>query len=131
MTGFICFMLAAVFSWTTMSTVAGNSTLPLTWSPCVWVLMIRTTGFVLSSLILSRIGVPQPGFFVSTTVMPSAMTNTAVFPPPPLRRKKLSLSFSTSTTLGAGGCWYAFTAIDNVAIATSVESTMARLMRAS
>ena len=40
-------------------------------------------------------------------------------------------SRTRSTTLGAGGCWYAFTAIDNVAIATSVDSTMARLMRAS
>jgi hypothetical protein len=29
-TGAIRFMLAAVFSWTTTSTVAGNSTLPLT-----------------------------------------------------------------------------------------------------
>src|SRR6266404_60467 len=28
-------MLALVFSWVTMSMVAGNSTLPLTWSACV------------------------------------------------------------------------------------------------
>ena len=60
-------MLALVFSCTTTSTVAGNSTLPLTWSPCVWVLISIVTGFGVSSLILSRIGLPQPGFFASTT----------------------------------------------------------------
>jgi hypothetical protein len=37
-------MFLAVFSWVTTSTVAGNSTLPLTWSPCVWVLMIILIG---------------------------------------------------------------------------------------
>ena len=55
-TGFICFISAAVFSWTTMSTVAGNSTLPLTWSPWVCVLTISVTGFGVSSLILSITG---------------------------------------------------------------------------
>ena len=65
-------MFAFVFSCVTTSTVAGNSTLPLTWSPCVWVLMIVVTGFGVSSLILSRIGWPQPGFFVSTTTTPVA-----------------------------------------------------------
>ena len=99
-------MLAFVFSCTTTSTVAGNSTLPLTWSPCVWVLMMRTTGLLDSSLILSRMGWPQPGFFVSTTVMPFAPTNTAVLPPPPFRTNRLSLSFSTAITLGAAaGAW--------------------------
>ena len=33
----------------------------------------RVTGFGVSSLILSRIGWPQPGFFVSTTVTPLAV----------------------------------------------------------
>ena len=93
-------MFALVFSWTMTSTVAGNSTLPLTWSPCVCVLMIVVTGFGVSSLILSRIGWPQPGFFVSTTTTPSAPTKTAVLPPPPFSMNRLSLSFSTSTTFG-------------------------------
>ncbi len=96
-------MFAAVFSCATISTVVGNSTFPLTWSPCVWELMILVIGLLLSSLILVRIGCPQPGFLVSTTVMPSACTNTAVFPPPPFSTKKLSFSLSTSTTMGAAG----------------------------
>ena len=60
-----------------------------------------------SSLILSRIGWPQPGFFVSTTMTPFVWTNTAVLPPPPFSTNRLSLSFSTSTTFGAAaacGC---------------------------
>ena len=32
--------------------------------------MIRTMGFGVSSLIFARIGAPQPGFLVSTTVTP-------------------------------------------------------------
>ena len=76
-------MLVLVFSCATTSTVAGNSTLPLTWSPCVCVLISIVTGFGVSSLILSRIGLPQPGFFASTTVTPLAVTKTAVLPPPP------------------------------------------------
>src|SRR5580693_6400666 len=63
--GTIFSMLALVFSWVTMSIVAGNSTLPPTWSACVWVLISRTTGLLVSSLILSRIGWPQPGFLAS------------------------------------------------------------------
>ena len=46
--------------------------------------MMNPPGFGVSSLILSRIGWPQPGFFASTTVTPFAPTNTAVLPPPPL-----------------------------------------------
>jgi len=38
-------MLVFVFSCVTTSTVAGNSTLPLTWSPCVWVLISVVIGF--------------------------------------------------------------------------------------
>src|SRR5437773_50348 len=94
-------MLVFVFSCTMMSTVAGKSTLPLTWSPCVWVLISVVTGLLVSSLILSRTGWPQPGFFASTTTTPVPVMNTAVFPPPPLSTNRLSLSFSTSTILGA------------------------------
>jgi hypothetical protein len=79
-------MLTFVFSCVTMSTVAGNSTLPLTWSPWVWVLISVVTGFGVSSFTLSRIGWPQPGFFASTTVTPLAVTKTAVLPPPPCPR---------------------------------------------
>ncbi len=45
--------------------------------------MIVVTGFGLSSWIFARIGAPQPGFFVSTTVMPFDWTKTVVLPPPP------------------------------------------------
>ena len=53
---------------------------------------------------LSRMGWPHPGFFVSTTTTPVDVTNTAVLPPPPapLSTKRLSFSFSTSMTFGAG-----------------------------
>ena len=79
----IASMFLAVFSWVTTSTVAGNSTLPLTWSPCVCVLMIIVTGLSVTLLIFSSSGVPQPGFFVSTTTTPAAVMKTALFPPPP------------------------------------------------
>ena len=92
-------MFAFVFSCATKSIVAGNSTLPLTWSPCVCVLIKVVTGFGVSSLILSRIGLPQPGFLASTTTTPFAVTNTAVLPPPPRSTNRLSLTFSTSIDL--------------------------------
>src|SRR6476646_3047417 len=63
--------------------------------------MIVVIGLSLIFLIWSRIGWPQPGFFVSTTVIPSVRTNTAVLPPPPFSIHRLSRSFSTATTLGA------------------------------
>ena len=94
-TGLIFFMLAAVLSCVTISTVAWNSTFPLTWSPCVCVLTIIVTGLFVSSLILFSSGWPHPGFLVSTTVTPLACTKTAVFPPPPRSTNRLSLSFST------------------------------------
>ena len=72
-----------VFSCATTSTVAGNSTLPLTWSKCVCVLMIVVTGLGVSSRILSISGCPQPGTLVSTSTTPSPVTNAAELPPPP------------------------------------------------
>ena len=54
--GRIASMFLAVFSCVTTSTVAGNSTLPLTWSPCVCVLMIIVTGLSVTLLILSSSG---------------------------------------------------------------------------
>jgi hypothetical protein len=65
--------------------------------------MIVVIGLLVSSFTLSMIGCPQPGIFVSTTVTPAAVTNTAVFPPPPFRMNRLSASFSTSTTFGSAG----------------------------
>src|SRR5262245_61366907 len=62
--------------------------------------MIVVIGLLVSSFTLPIIGCPQPGSFVSTTVTPAAVTNTAVFPPPPLKMNRLSASFSTSTTFG-------------------------------
>src|SRR2546429_815582 len=63
------------------------------------------TGLSVRVLILSRIGCPHPGFFVSTTTTPLVATNTAVLPPPPFSMYRLSFSFSTSTTFGAScGC---------------------------
>src|SRR5437762_1045864 len=80
--GRIAAMFAFVFSWTTMSTEAGNSTLPLTWSPCVCVLTIVVTGLLVSVLILSSSGWPQPGFLVSTTTTPVAVMKIEVLLPP-------------------------------------------------
>src|SRR5437667_2075235 len=90
--------------------------------------MIIVTGLLVSPLILSRIGWPHPGFFVSTTTTPLAPTNTAVLPPPPLSTNRLSLSFSTSTTFGAGGCWYAATASVSEPTASSTTRTMSLLI---
>src|SRR6202521_3092288 len=127
--GTIFSMLALVFSCVTMSIVAGNSTLPPTWSACVWVLISRITGLLVSSLILSRIGWPQPGFFASTTVTPSAMMNTAVLPPPPLSTNRLSLSLVTSKTFGAVACCCAATTRDTALATTSTLRTIIRFMR--
>jgi hypothetical protein len=44
LTGRISRINFAVFSCATTSTVAGNSTLPPTWSKCVCVLMMVVTG---------------------------------------------------------------------------------------
>jgi hypothetical protein len=117
-------MLAAVFSCTMTSTVAGNSTFPLTWSPCVCVLMMVVMGFGVSVLMVSRIGWPHPGFFVSTTTTPDVPTKTAVLPPPPVSMNRLSRSFSTSTTLGAACCCAAVTASDRTPTVSNVARTM-------
>src|SRR3990170_654401 len=66
--------------------------------------MIVVTGLGVSSLILSNSGWPHPGFLVSTTTTPVAVTKTAEFPPPPLSTNRLSFSCSTWTTRGAGCC---------------------------
>src|SRR5687767_7413146 len=97
---------------------------------------MSVTGLGVSSLILPRIGCPQPGFLVSTTATPFAITNTAVLPPPPSPRstKRLSLSFSTSTTRGfspappAGGCWCAVTVSDSAPTATRPPRTADRVI---
>jgi hypothetical protein len=81
---FIVFMFSAVFTCVTTSTLAGNSTLPLTWSKCVCVLMIVVIGLSVTSLIFAISGWPHPGFLVSTTTTPLAVMNTPLFPPPPV-----------------------------------------------
>src|SRR4249920_1560977 len=83
--------------------------------------MIVVIGLSLIFLIWSRIGWPQPGFFVSTTVLP----------PPPLSIHRLSRSFSTSTTRGAaaaGGCWNAPTPSDREPTVTRAARKVIRLM---
>src|ERR1700682_4571343 len=90
--------------------------------------MIIVTGLLVNPLILSRIGWPPHGFFVSTTTTPLVPTNTAVLPPPPLSTNRLSLSFSTSTTFGAGGCWDAATASVSEPTASSTIRTMMLLI---
>src|SRR5207253_5572895 len=55
-------------------------------------------GLFVNSLILSRIGLPQPGFLASTTTTPPAVRKTAVFPPPPLSTQRLSFSRSEEHT---------------------------------
>src|SRR5678815_751220 len=98
-------------------------------------------GLLVSSLILSRIGLPQPGFFASTTTTPLLEMKTAVLPPPAVlgslrSTKKLSFSFSTSMTFGAlglaagaaGGCC-AVAMKDNAQSARRVVKTRTRFMR--
>src|SRR5215471_3394071 len=92
--------------------------------------MIVVTGLLLvSSLILSRIGWPHPGFLVSTTTTPLDVTNTAVFPPPPFNINRLSRSFSTSMTFGAF-CCAAFTATDSAPTINRHPNTSCRFMKA-
>ena len=102
--GTIFFMFAAVFSCTTMSTVAGNSTLPLTWSPCVCVLMIVVTGLLRQLLDLVENRLPPARVLGVHDGDAVGLTKTAVLPPPPFSTNRLSFSFSTSTTFGAAGC---------------------------
>jgi hypothetical protein len=46
--------------------------------------MIIVTGLLVSVCIFSRMGLPHPGFLVSTTTTPVAVMKTPVLPPPPL-----------------------------------------------
>jgi hypothetical protein len=57
------------------------------------------TGLSVSSRILSTIGCPHSGYFLSTTTTPEAVIRTAVLPPVSWFRstKRLSLSFSISS----------------------------------
>src|SRR5262245_65610410 len=76
-------------------------------------------------------GLPQPGFFASTTVIPVAVAKTAVLPPPPLARRiqRLSLTFSTSITFGAfaaGGCALS---VASPPRASSIPRTIPRFMQ--
>ncbi len=74
-------MLAFVFSCATIWTVSGKNPLLPLWSPCVCVLMIRTTGLSVTVRTRSSKTCPHPGSLVSTSVTPSSATNTPVLPP--------------------------------------------------
>ena len=96
--------------------------------------MIRVTGLFVTVLIFSSNGRPHPGSFVSTTVTPSAVMNTALLPPPPFITYRLSFSLSTSTTIGAGCpavCWNAPTVIDSAPAPTNVPRANALPIDAS
>jgi len=131
--GRISFMFAAVFSCVTISTSAGNSTLPLTWSPCVCVLTTIMTGWFVTFLIASSSGCPHPGFFVSTTMTPFWVMKTELLPPPPFMTYRLSLSLSISTTIGAcpAGCCTAAAVNVRAPDASRTPSTIPLLMDAS
>src|ERR1700730_12698218 len=99
--------------------------------------MIVVTGLGVSFLILSKIGWPHPGFFVSTTTTPVDPTKMAVLPPPPFNMNRLSLSFSTSTTRGASAwgapparCW-ALVASDSAPTISNTPRTIALFILAS
>src|SRR4029450_13536587 len=95
-------MFAAVFSCTMTSTVAGNSTFPLTWYPCVCVLMMVVMGFGVSSLILSRNGWPHPGFFVSTTTTPAAAHEDSSVAAPAFQHEQVVAELLDLDDLGRG-----------------------------
>ena len=75
---------ARVFSCTTKFTVSGSSVLPPLWSKCVWVLMTVVIGLSVIPATWAMMSCPYPLIFVSTSATPSAMTQIAVFPPPPI-----------------------------------------------
>ena len=76
-------MFAAVFSCTTISTVAGKYWLLPVWSPWVWVLMMCVIGLSLTVRTWSRMAWPLLASLVSTSTTPLAATSTPVFPPWP------------------------------------------------
>ena len=51
------------------------------WSPCVWVLMMRVIGLLVTDLTRSTSVGPNPGSFESTSVTPLSVMNTATLPP--------------------------------------------------
>src|SRR6266581_380803 len=75
--------------------------------------MILVTGLVVTLFTLSRTAWPQPASFVSTSVTPPSVMNTATLPPlnvagfpgvELVRTYRLSLSFTMSMTRGPCGC---------------------------
>src|SRR5947208_16859536 len=75
--------------------------------------MILVTGLVVTLFTLSRTAWPQPASFVSTSVTPPSVMNTATLPPlnvagfpgvELVRTYRLSLSFTKSMTRGPCGC---------------------------
>src|SRR5262245_6651132 len=98
--------------------------------------MIRVTGLSVTVFSLSRIAWPQPASFVSTSVTPPSVINTATSPPlnvvrsaglELVRTYRLSFSFSRSMTRGpaawAAGGWYAATVMEIAPMAVRTANT--------
>ena len=102
--------------------------------------MMRVTGLFVTVLIRSRMVGPKPGSFVSTSVTPASVMNTATLPPlnaavspapEPVMMYRLSLTFSICMALidaaDSPGAW-PDTTIERAATPISVPSTSPRLM---
>src|SRR5499427_10486492 len=96
-------MLPLVFSWTMLSMLAPKNSLLPVWSLCVWVLMMRVIGLLVTLFTRSMIVGPKPGSLASTIVTPLSVMNTATLPPlnadvssapDPVMTYRLSLTFS-------------------------------------
>src|SRR5882762_8424652 len=100
--------------------------------------MIIVTGLLVTALTWSRIGLPYPGYFVSTRTTPVSVIKTVVLPltlpacapgpRPPVIMYSASLTFSSRMALGS--CCARAMAIDTAPMAIRTVSTTSRLMRA-
>src|SRR5216684_2370573 len=94
--------------------------------------MILVTGLAVTLFTLSRTAWPQPASFVSTSVTPPSVMNTATLPPlnvaglpgvELVRTYRLSLSFTMSMTRGPCGCAaWAGGACKSIPAVTAIES---------
>src|SRR5712692_1932218 len=94
--------------------------------------MILVTGLPVTLFTLSRTAWPQPASFVSTSVTPPSVMNTATLPPlnvaglpgvELVRTYRLSLSFTMSMTRGPCGCAaWAGGACKSIPAVTAIES---------
>ena len=84
---------AFAFACATISVAVGNAMFPDTWSTLACVLMIVVTGLSVTARIASRMGLSQPGGFVSTSSTPSSRIRASVLLPP-VSTYKMSLTSS-------------------------------------